>query len=128
MPFTIFYNEKSPFYAIKSRSSKIRKIDISPKGVNPWFWSKHCHFLSTFFFRQYRQGKCLIRYSRTKKTFFFAIKARSSKSRKIDIFPKGLNHGFGPKMTFFRNFFFRQYNQAKCLLRYFATKKLLSRL
>ena len=36
------------------------------KGVNPWFWSKNGHF-SNFFFRQYRPGKCRLRYSRTKK-------------------------------------------------------------
>ena len=38
-------------------------------------------------------------------TFFFFIKTRSSKSRKIDIFPKGLTHGFGPKMAIFPTFF-----------------------
>ena len=34
------------------------------------------------------------------------MKTRSSKSRKIDIFPKGLTHGFGPKKCYFSNFFF----------------------
>ena len=29
-----------------------------------------------------------------------------SKSRKIDIFPKGLTHGFSRKMTIFPTFFF----------------------
>ena len=33
------------------------------------------------------------------------MKTRSSKSRKIDIFPKGLTHGFGPKMAIFPTFF-----------------------
>ena len=28
------------------------------------------------------------------------------KSKKIDIFPKGLTHGFGPKMAIFPTFFF----------------------
>ena len=37
------------------------------KGVNPWFWSKNGNFSILFFFRQYRPGKCLLRYSRTKK-------------------------------------------------------------
>ena len=32
-------------------------------------------------------------------------KTRSSKSRNIDIFPKGLTHAFGPKMAIFPNFF-----------------------
>ena len=34
------------------------------------------------------------------------MKRRSSKSRKIDIFPKGLTHGFGPKMAIFPTFLF----------------------
>ena len=40
------------------------------------------------------------------KTPFWAIKTKSLKRRKIDILPKGLTHGFGPKMTIFRTFFF----------------------
>ena len=33
------------------------------------------------------------------------MKRRSSKSRKINIFPKGLTHGFDPKMAIFPTFF-----------------------
>ena len=40
-----------------------------------------------------------------RKTPFYAIKTRSSKSRKIGIFPKGLTYGFGPKMAIFPTFF-----------------------
>ena len=40
------------------------------------------------------------------KTHFYPIKTKSLESRKIDIFPKGLTHGFGPKMVIFFNFFF----------------------
>ena len=40
-----------------------------------------------------------------KKTTFLDKKTRSSKSRKIDIFPEGLTHGFGPKMAIFSIFF-----------------------
>ena len=40
-----------------------------------------------------------------KKTCFLAIETRSSKSRKIDIIPKGLTHGFGPKNGQVSNFF-----------------------
>ena len=36
---------------------------------------------------------------------FYSKKTRSSKSRKIDIFAKGLTHGFGPKMAIFSTFF-----------------------
>ena len=38
------------------------------------------------------------------KTPFSAIKTRSSKSQKIDIFQKRLTHGFGPKMAIFPTF------------------------
>ena len=34
------------------------------------------------------------------------METESSKSRKLDIFPKGLTHGFGSKMAIFPNFFF----------------------
>ena len=122
MSFTIFQNEKTPFQAIKTTSSKSRKIDFFPKGLTHNFGPKMAIF-PTFFFRQYKPGKCLLRYSRTKKTPFQAIKTTSSKSPKIDIFPKGLTHGVGPKMAIFSTFFFRQYKPGKCLLRYSRTKK-----
>ena len=51
MSFTIFQSEKTVFKATKTRSSNSRQIDIFP----------------TFFFWQYRPGKYLLRYSRTKK-------------------------------------------------------------
>ena len=50
------------------------------------------------------------------KTPFYALKRKSLESRKIDIFPKGLTHCFGPKMAIFPIFFFRQYSIGKCLL------------
>ena len=34
------------------------------------------------------------------------METRNSKSQKIEIFPKGLTHGFGPKMAIFPNFYF----------------------
>ena len=48
-----------------NKFKKSENWDFS-QGVNPWFWSKNRHF-SNFFFRQYRPGKCVLRYSRTKK-------------------------------------------------------------
>ena len=59
---------------------------------------------------------------------FWPIKKRSPKSGKIDIFPKGLTHGFGQKMAIFPTFYFRQYKTEKCLLRYSRQKKRLSKL
>ena len=40
------------------------------------------------------------------KNAFLGYKKRSSKSRKFDIFPKGLTHGFGLKNGHFSNFYF----------------------
>ena len=48
-----------------------------------------------------------------RKNAFLGYKIRSSKSRKIDIFQKGLTHGFGPKMAIFRTFFVSQYRPGK---------------
>ena len=178
MSFTIFQNEKTPFQAIKTRSSKSQKIDIFLKGLTHGFGPKMAIFptiflanirqenvfyeilerktsfqaiktrrsksqkiavflkglshgispkmaiFPTFFLCNIGQKICLLRYSRTKKTPFQAIKTRSSKSRRIDVFPKGLTHGFGPKMAFFPNFLVRQYRPGKCLLRYSKTKNM----
>ena len=45
------------------------------------------------------------------KTPFKAIKTTSSKSRKIEIFPKGLTRGFGPKMAIVPFFFLENMGQ-----------------
>ena len=39
------------------------------------------------------------------------MKTKSWKSRKIDSFPKGLTHAFGPKMGIFPTFFFGNISQ-----------------
>ena len=90
--------KKNSFLGYKKQKFKPSKNWHFSKGVNPWLWSKNA-FFQLFFFRQYGPGKCFLRYSRTKKTPFWAIKTRSLKSWKIDIFPKGLTHRFGPKMA-----------------------------
>ena len=123
MCFTIFQNEKTPFQAIKTRRSKSRKIDIFRKGLTHGFGPKMAIF-STFFFGNIEQ-EISFKIFQNEKTPIQAIKTRSSKRRKIDIFPKGLTHGFGPKMAIFQLFLLRQYRQGKCLLRYSGTKKRL---
>ena len=126
MSFMIFQNEKTPFQAIKTRSPKSPKIDIFPKGLTHGFGSKMAIF-PTFFLANIGQENAFYDILE-QKTAFWAIKTRSSKSRKIEIFPKLLTHGFGPKMAIFPTFFFRQYRPGKCLLRYSRAKKRLSRL
>ena len=77
---------------------------------------------------QYRPGKVLLRYSKTKKRLSRLKKHDINKSRKIPIYPKALTHGFGPKITIFQTFFFRQYRPGKWPLPYSRTKTRLSRL
>ena len=115
MSFRIFECEKTPFQAKKTRSTKSRKIDIFPNGLTHGLGPKMAIFSSLFFQAiQPRKMSLTIFYS-GKKTLQ-PIKKRSSKRGKIDIFPKGLTHGFGPKMAIFSTFFFRQYRPGKCLL------------
>ena len=44
MSFMIFYNEKTPFYAIKTTSSKSPKIDILPSELTHGFGPKMAIF------------------------------------------------------------------------------------
>ena len=125
--FTIFQNEKMPFQAIKTRSLNKLKIDIFLKLLTHGFGPKMA-FFQTLFFQARQTRKMSFTIFQNGKTPFQAIKTRSSKSRKIDIFPKRFTHGFGPKMAIFPTFFGGHYRPENCLLRYYKTKKRLSRL
>ena len=103
MSFTISQKEKTPFQAIKTRSSKSRNIEIFPKGLTQGFGPRMASFPLLFLSNIGQEMFFSILYN--KKTPFQATKTRSSKSRKIDIFPKGLTHGFCPKMAIFPTFF-----------------------
>ena len=121
----VFYDilkRKNTFLGYKKKIQKRQKIDIFPKGISHGFWSKNGHFTKIFFLAiQARKISFTIFYNG--KASFWTIKTRSSKRRKIDIFQKGLTHGFGPKIAIFPIFFLRHYTPAKCLLRYSRTKK-----
>ena len=127
MSFTIFQKEKTPFQAIKTRSSKSRKIDFFLNGLTHGFGLKMAIIWNSFF-QAIQARKMSFTIFQNEKTPFQAIKTRNSKSRKIDIFPKGLTHGFGPNMAIFPIFFFRQYRLGKCFLRYSRGEKRSSRL
>ena len=66
----VFYDileRKHAFLGYKKKGSlKSRKSDIFPEGLTNGLGPKRAIF-RTFFFRQYRPGKCLLRYPRTKK-------------------------------------------------------------
>ena len=65
-------------------------------------------FFQLFFSGKIGQENFFYEILKQKKKPINAIKRRSLKSRKIDIFLKVLTHGFGPKMADFPTFFFRQ--------------------
>ena len=115
MSFMIFQNEKTPFQAIKTTSPRRQKIDIFPNGLTHSFGPIMAIF-PTFFLQAIQGRKMSFMIFQNEKTPFQAIKTTCPKSRKIDIFPKGLTHGFGPKMAIFPTFLFRQYRPGKCLL------------
>ena len=175
----IFYNEKTPFPAIRKIRSKSRKIDIFQKGlthrlgpkmaifpsfffgniaqenvpydilqrknafqgykkkkykkvqkltffqslgVNPWFWSKN-HYFSTFFFQGNIGQENVVYDILEQKKRLSRPKTRSSKSEKIDVFPKGLTHAFGPKVAIFCKFFFQAIQARKMSFTIFQNKK-----
>ena len=122
----VFYDileGKNAFLGYKKKRFKTSKSWHFSKGINPWFYSKNSHFC-TFFFQAILARKMSCRIFQNEKTPFEAIKTRSSRSHKIDIFPKGLTHAFGQKMAIFLAFFFfRKYRPEKCPLRYSRTSK-----
>ena len=66
----VFYNilvRKNTFLAYKNMKSKKSKNSHFSKGVNPWFWSYNGHFSNFFFNKEYRPGKRLLWYFKTKK-------------------------------------------------------------
>ena len=105
----VFYDileQKRPFQAIKKRrSSNSRKIDIFPKGLTHRFGPKMA-ITPKIVLQAIYPRKISFTIFQNEKTPFQAIKTRKSKSRKIDIFPKGLIHGFGLKVPIFPTFFF----------------------
>ena len=104
--FCDILERKNAFLGSKNKKFKKSKSWHFSKAVNPWLRCKNGLF-SNFFFRQYRPEKCLLWYFRTKIRLSKVKKRkRGSKSQKIDIFPKGLTHGFGQKMAIFPTFFF----------------------
>ena len=105
MYFTTFQNEKTPFQAIKTRGLESRKIDTFPKGLTHGFSPKMA-LVPHFFFKARQARKMSFTRFQNEKTPFQAIKTRSLKSRKIDIFLKGLTDGFGLKLAAYPTFFF----------------------
>ena len=122
MSFTIFQNEKTPFQAIKTRSSKSQKIAIFLKGLTRGSGSKMAIFLP-FFGGAKQARKMSFRTFQNEKKPLQTLKTRSLKSRKIAIFLKGLTHGFGPKMSIFSTSFFQAKQARKMCFTIFQNEK-----
>ena len=121
----VFYDileRKNAYLGFKNKKFKTRKIDILPKGLTNGLGPKNGHF-STLFFQAIQARKMSFTISQNEKMTFQAIKTTSSKSRKIDIFPKGLTHGFGQKMAIFSTFFFQAIQSRKSSFTLFQNKK-----
>ena len=100
----VFYDilqRKNSFLGFKKKKIKKSKNWHFSKGVNLSFWSQRWAFFKTLFFRQYRQGKCLSRYSRKKKQAFLGYKNKKFKTSK-----KGVNPWFWSKNDHFFKLFF----------------------
>ena len=126
----VFYailERKNAFLGYQNKNIKKLQNWHYSKLVNPWFWSKNYHF-SNFSFQAIQARTMSFTIFQNEKTSFQAIKTKNSKSRKIDSFPKGLTHGFGPEMGIFPTFLFRQYRPGKCVLRYSRREKRFSQL
>ena len=84
-------------------------------------------FPNFFFLRNIGQENVCYDILEQKKVFLGYRKKKLKQSKNCP-FSKGKTHGFVLKMTIILTCFFKQYRQGKCLLRYFTTKNLLSRL
>ena len=123
MPFTIFQKEKTRFQAIKSRTLKSRKFDIFPKGLTLGFCPKVAIFPFVFFLKKIQARKISFTIFQNEKTLLQPIKTRNSKTRKIDIFPKRLTNGFGPKIAIFPTFIFQKIQPRKMCFTIFYNEK-----
>ena len=105
----VFYDILEPkhaFLGYKNKTLKKSKNCYFSKGVNPLFLDKNGLFGNFFLLGKIRQENVFYN-NLEPKNAFLRSKKKSSKSRKIAIFPKGLTYGFSPKMAIFPNLFFR---------------------
>ena len=101
--FNDILERKKAFLDYKNKKLEKSKNWHFSKGVNPWFWSKNGPFFNFYCLCNIGQENVFYD-SLERKTPFYAVKTRSSNSRKIDIFAKGFSHGFGLKTALFPTF------------------------
>ena len=104
---------------MKKGSLKSRKIHIFPKGLTHGFGPIMVIFLTLFFLGNIGHENVFYDILDRKNAFLGYKTKKFKKSKKIDIFPKGLTHGFGTKTGIFRTFFFKQNRPGKCFFTIF---------
>ena len=119
--------ERNAFQDYKNKKFKNSKNWDFFKRVSPWFWSKIDNFFQISMLGKISQKNVFTIFLK-EETPFQTVKTKSSKSQKIEIFPKGLVHGFGQILVIFPEFDFKENDPEKCLLGYSRRKKRLSRL
>ena len=103
----VFYDileRKNAFLGYENKKFKNSKYWHFSKGVNPWFLSKNGHYSNIFFLGNVGQENVFYDILE-RKNAFLGHKNIRSETWKIDIFLKGLTHGFFPKTTIFSPFF-----------------------
>ena len=113
---------------MRKGSLKSRKLYIFPKGLTHGFGPIMVIFLTLFFLGNIGRENVFYDILERKNAFLGYKTKKFKKSKKIDIFPKGLTLGFGIKNGMFRNFFLRKMGQENVFLRDSSKKKRLSRL
>ena len=89
----------------KNKKFKKSKNWYFSKAVNAWFWYKNGHFSNLFFLDNISKENIFYDILE-RKNAILGYKNKKFKKSKIDVFPKGLTHCFGPKMAIFPTCFY----------------------
>ena len=119
---------KNTFLGYKNMKSKKSKNWHFSKGLTHGFGPKMAIFPTFYFYVNIDYEKVLYDILERKNAFRSYKNKKLKKSRKIDIFPKGLIHGFGPKMAIFPTFFLGNIGEENVFYDILERKKCLSRL
>ena len=103
MSFRIFWNEKTHFQGIKTRSSKSRKVAIFVKGLTHGFGTKMAIFAASFFFGKIGQENVFFDILQRKNAFLGYKNKKIEKSKNCH-FSEGVNPWFWFKNGHFFNF------------------------
>ena len=101
----VFYDileQKNTFLGYQNKTIKKSKNWHFSKGFSPWFCSKNGHFSNLGNIGQENVFHDILK----RKNAFLGYKNKKYKQSKIDIFPKGVTHGFGSIIAIFQTCFF----------------------